>query len=646
MNRLILPVTVLFTLLITSNAASQTYNAVDWGTYFNDNTHYPDFNYQSDDYIDQVVSDKKDPESIYVVGKSFAAPSNCTLSVCSESHAMDLGKGDGFLAKYNECGELLWSTMIGDYASCLALDEEDGKTIIYVGGRASSGSSVAFNCDDSSIPVFQKNRADNSDGFVAKYVDNDTTVSLLRWTYFGGSFAVGSNATDDVFAIDVFKHTVFITGTTHSSNLFNGALHVGKTSYGGGGDAFLATFDSLLSSLIFFSYIGTQGNDRCHDIEAYQPASGPLQVFVSGTTSSSSGIASGSGFDQSYNGNTDLFLCKWEENGNGSFTQSWGTYLGGSSNEHGRQMQVDEEGNIFITGYGTSKDIQVTPFAYDTLFGTSTGKISGDDVYVYKISNSGSNNWCTYFGGNKDDIVNGLALLKNETGNYVIIAGLTKSPSNKFKLVAPVQNLLNGNDNVQYYDGFIAVLSDAVGAPQQLIFSTYLGGSYEDAVKPGQPHPFIALGTHNELYFVTPVKSPDINFVVGNAFQNLVHPYNGGSDGFIAKLIDITDTSQINCPILRTAGSDVIDTDNESNQLTLFPNPTQNKFTIYLRGESDEKTAIRIFNAYGKIIYNQDIRISAGENQIPVDLKDNPGGIYIISLRINGMVMMKRIIKL
>src|SRR6185295_15196903 len=116
---------------------------------------------------------------IYVIGKTSAATLS-SLPVCSGNQTIDLHDVNGFLTKYNSCGELVWSTYIGSNAFCVALDIENGKTIIYVGGKANSGNS--FSCDGSAAPVFQDQSADATNGFIAKYEDNDTSVSLLRWT--------------------------------------------------------------------------------------------------------------------------------------------------------------------------------------------------------------------------------------------------------------------------------------------------------------------------------------------------------------------------------------------------------------------------------------------------------------------------------
>src|SRR5205823_5291195 len=135
----------------------------------------------------------------------------------------------------------------------------------------------------------------------------------------------------------------------------------------------------------------------------------------------------------------------------------------------------------------------VTTLAYDTSFGISGNNNKGSDCYVIKVNNSGSEVWGTYFGGDNDEVGNGIALVRKQSKQYVIISGVTKSTSSSFDLVAPIQNLLNGNDSSQYYDAFIAILSDVSTTQQQLVFSTYFGGSNDEAVKEVQYHPSIAV---------------------------------------------------------------------------------------------------------------------------------------------------------
>ena len=56
----------LLLLLFTYTSHAQYYNAVDWGTYYNDSVHYPFLDFSNYDLIDQVIVDGNNPENFYV----------------------------------------------------------------------------------------------------------------------------------------------------------------------------------------------------------------------------------------------------------------------------------------------------------------------------------------------------------------------------------------------------------------------------------------------------------------------------------------------------------------------------------------------------------------------------------------------------
>ncbi|HYV95120.1 MAG TPA: T9SS type A sorting domain-containing protein [Chitinophagales bacterium] len=623
-------VTCLVLLFFSQFAWSQTYNTVDWGTYFNDNAHYPSFNYTDYDAINQMVVDQNNPESIYIVGGTYAAPAS-SLSVCGGAQSIELNDGgNGYLAKYNRCGELIWSTYIGSTIFCVALDKENNKTIIYVGGKAYPGH--AFSCDGS--PVFQADVSDGSNGFIAKYIDDDSVPTLSRWTYLSGTS--GGGATDAIHAIDINRHRIFTTGNTESDNLYVGAIHKGDTTYGGGTDGFVAEFDSLLSKLLFFTYIGDAGDDRCNDIKLSKSITKPLSFYVSGSTSSAAGIAKGSGFDQSFNGVNDAYMCKWTDRSNiGVFRQTWGTYIGGTENEHGRKSAIDNKGNIFLTGFGGSNDFPVTPLAYDTTYGKPGENNSQSDVFVVKLNSKGGLLWSTYFGGSSNEEVNGIALFKKQGIQYVAIAGVTVSPSTSFNLMNPLQTQLNGTDAGPFYDAFIAVFDD-VSTQQHLIFSTYLGGSNDERAGVGQYRPSIAIGPHNIIYYGGVTNSSDINTVVGSEFQDLVSSYNGDVDGFVSKLIDGNDGSEFNCPAFAEFKSDHFTMENSGEgQITLYPNPTSGKLTIQINNVNNRNQQLTIYNLVGKMMFSKVAETKAGTNILHLDLSALTQGIYFIELN-NG----------
>jgi hypothetical protein len=634
--------------LSTLNAQSPLFNAVYWGTYLQDNLHYPTFNFANTDLIDRVVVSDDSPESIYVIGQSFAPPKG-TIGACSGTQSVKLGSGDGYLAKYDRCGELKWMTFIGDYCQSIALDVQNGKTIIYVAGDMTiqgANGPVAFKCDGSNSGLFQPTNDDNTEAFIAKFSDDDSVATLLRWTYFGGTNVNSISGAEDILGLAILNHDVWAVGNTTSTDLDEGAQHKGDSTYGSGsGDGFVAQFDSMLSTLKFFSYVGAGGNDRFHDIAVYDPANGSPAVFVSGTTSSSNQIASGTGFDQTYGGANDAFVQKWEDTDeNGTYTRSWGTYIGGSGGEHSRFMHADKSGNVYLTGFTQSTNMPVTPLAYDQLFGADGSPSTTGDAYVIKLNSSGENEWCTYFGGKKDETANGLATFRKQGVQYVVISGLTKAASNFFPLLNSLQEKLNGTNNNQYYDAYVAILTDVTATQQQLVQCSYLGGTNAEGVQTGVSyHPSVAMGPGKEIYLVTATMSADINATVGSEFKHLLQPYAGGSDAFIAKLVDSTSSAQTGCAFFEKQL--LHETPFQNTVLTVFPNPFDDHTTLLLHAPENATLRVEVMDACQRVVTSQVIQLTQGRNERMLDLSEMPSGIYVVRITAADYRLVKKIIK-
>ena len=129
---------------------------------------------------------------------------------------------------------------------------------------------------------------------------------------------------------------------------------------------------------------------------------------------------------------------------------------------------VDDAGNAYATGQTQSADFPTTS---GVVFAKSQGK---QEVFVTKLNAAGSGLvYSTYLGGNGDDRGFGIALHESSTeGITAYVTGRTDS--NSFpttpdaKLTAPQGGI----------DAFVTRLN---GDGTDLIYSTYVGGSGDDA---------------------------------------------------------------------------------------------------------------------------------------------------------------------
>lgn len=151
------------------------------------------------------------------------------------------------------------------------------------------------------------------------------------------------------------------------------------------------------------------------------------------------------------------------------------TYLGGMHNEAAK-VAVDLAGNMYVAGYTTSQGLPSTVGALQRSYAGGTANPLTGDAFVAKIRPSGTLVYLTYLGGVGDDAASGIAV--DPAGN-VYLTGITTSTD--FPLVNAAQTKFGGfggNALLRYGDAFVAKLNPS---GTQLLYSTYLGGSRDDA---------------------------------------------------------------------------------------------------------------------------------------------------------------------
>lgn len=196
----------------------------------------------------------------------------------------------------------------------------------------------------------------------------------------------------------------------------------------------------------------------------------------------------------------------------------YSSYSGGSSLDRARSMIVDPSGYMYITGYTASNGFPSTTGAYDTSFnGGSNG-----DVFIMKVNISGDRLiYSTYLGGNGNDY--GYSIVVDTSGN-AFVGGQTYSTN------FPTQSAY---DSVygQTGDGFITKLSSA---GNNLVYSTYLGGFYEDSINDIKVDPYGNVYATGYSEFVNNGWPEQYKYpTTTNAYDRT---YHGGDDVVVTKL--------------------------------------------------------------------------------------------------------------
>lgn len=277
----------------------------------------------------------------------------------------------------------------------------------------------------------------------------------------------------------------------------------------------IKSYDSSLPLIIdppiqFGSYIGGSSNDDCFGIAV------DLQghAYVVGQTESANFPTTAGSFQPNFIGTlNDAYVAKV----NSDFRSLiYCTFLGGSVNEGGGSVVVDDSGHAYVGGHTYSSDFPVTPGAFQTTFHGGAGEA---DAFITKLSTMGNSLvFSTYLGGGGQDLVQRQELAIDAEG-FIYVSGTTASTD--FPVTpGAYQTALSGTRS-----GFISKLTPAANA---LVFSTYLGGN-GGAVD----NAALALGQDGHIYVAGATSSPSFPTTPG-AYRRT---YAGGAtDGFVCKM--------------------------------------------------------------------------------------------------------------
>jgi len=206
---------------------------------------------------------------------------------------------------------------------------------------------------------------------VGSYDKKETLIidPLLASTFIGGSYYECGNS----IALDG-DGNVYITGYTESSHYptTSGAY---DESHNNSWDVFVSKLNSSLSSLLASTFIGKTDGDWGHSIAL----DGDRNVYITGSTYSFNYPTTSGAYDESWNGNCDVFVSKLNSS---LSTLLASTFIGGSGGDYGYSIALDGGGNVYITGWTGSSDYPTTSGAYDESYNRD------GDVFVSKFDSN------------------------------------------------------------------------------------------------------------------------------------------------------------------------------------------------------------------------------------------------------------------
>ncbi|MFN0105246.1 MAG: beta strand repeat-containing protein [Bryobacteraceae bacterium] len=353
------------------------------------------------------------------------------------------GRIDGFVAKVNSLGQLVFATYLGgsneDRVQAIVVD---GAGVITLAGLTNS----------TNFPTLAPARgalAGGRDAFITRLYPAGN--QLVFSTYLGGL------AHDSALAVTLDSSgNIVVAGETASTDFPTQSAY--STSSGGGVDGFLARF-SPTGGLLSSSYFGGAADDRIRGVAV----GGDGTLHVTGSTASSNFPVASAPYP-SLRGSMDGFYTRF----NGAATAvSLSTYLGGAggsslSEEAGYGITIDALGRAWIAGVTPSTDFPGVSSGSQPAYGGGSA-----DAFISVFTTGGSLEWSTYLGGTGIDAATSISA----GSGFVGLAGYTTS--NNLPVSGALQPARAGE-----YDAFWAVFPIVSTTP---LYVSYLGGGGSDS---------------------------------------------------------------------------------------------------------------------------------------------------------------------
>ncbi len=320
--------------------------------------------------------------------------------------------------------------------------------------------------------------------------------SIVYSSYYGGSDDDhGTGMTVDAFG------AVYICGYSISKNLPIKNAYQGSSA-GGREEAFFAKISPEGDRLLMSSYYGGQVWDRANDIEVDKN----LNIYLAGN-SNSPDLPLKNPIQGSLGGNHDVFVAKFTDFGE---KLAFATFLGGVYSDEAYGLDLYKNNDIYITGKASSPDFPLKNPVQGVKAGSS-------DAFVAKINAATEKlQFSTFLGGNGIDWGQDIAVDKK---GAAYVTGYTEAWD------FPIKNQVFKNRPST--DAFVTKYKRN---GSQIVYSTYIGGSYADwgwEIAVDRRGAAIIVGTTKSSVF--PLKNALQTSWMGKSevFITKIHP-NGG----------------------------------------------------------------------------------------------------------------------
>ena len=477
------------------------------------------------------------------------------------------GGRDIWVQKLDASGNFIWARSFGG-----SLDDIGRSITVDASGNVYTTGYFQGTADfDPGAGTANITSAGNEDIFIQKL---DASGNFLWAKSFGGSLAdyglsIAVDAAGNVYTTGYFQGTADFdpgAGTANHSSAGNEDIFVQK----------LDTSGNFVWARSFGDSNSDRGNSICVDASSNVYTTGGFDGTVdfdpgAGTTNLTS------------EGSLDVYVQKLNSTGNFVWTKSFG----GSLNDQGISITVDDSGNVHTTG-SFEGTVDFDPGA-----GSATRTSSGSlDVFVQKLNASGTYDWAISFGASSSD--QGYSVTVDASGNVYTTGSFLGTAD--FDPGSGTANLTSAGP----WDVFI----QKINASGNFVWAKSFGGNSIDAGNA------ITVDASGNVY-TTGHFAGTVDFDPGVGTANLTSA--GNYDVFVQKL------SQGVSGIL-DIGAGI--------QIRAFPNPSKGLVQLFFE-KAFNNVEITLTDFQGKVVFTKQLDVTTNEK---MEIEGS-AGIYFLNVK-------------
>ncbi len=516
---------------------------------------------------------------------------------------LSLGAADFFTVKYDSSGTVLWGARGGgennDYLERVITD---GNGNVYVCGYSDSDT-LTFG----SITVNNHAGLNYDEGMVLLKYDAN---GIIQWVYTSSAESPSlafSLCTDN-------SGNVFVGGSYNDSLVIGGYSLVALNP----ANMFFLKLDT--AGTVLWGQSGNGSFNSYYPVSAYDMRSDDSgNIFMCGSFGTDTLFLGSSVLVNTTAGYDDTFLAKWDNNGNVLWTRT----DGGVREDIANKLLLNENGDIYISGYYRSSDLNfgngIFPHA---------GSIYTNDVFTAKFDSIGQNLWSVSAGGSENEWITSMAL---PPMGELMISGVYESP--QFTLGSFTLN------NSGYFDGFFATLGscsvsftlqpDTLPLHWLALYQssgtapfTYAWSWGDGSTSTGATasHTYSSAGYYNICLTLSDATGCSTTYCDSSTYIN-----RNESAMITVTAMNATTTGMQEYPT--------------AEQLTLFPQPADAGF--HIRCPDASKTIVELYDMTGRIVYTQRYWNSS---LLYVETSNISPGTYHVSINQTGITFNRKVI--